>query len=123
MRSHSLALLMLAVIGPTVQAQSQLRTRLETRGTQFLINGEPTFLLGISYYGGLAAPPKSLRRLLDEMQRHGFNWLRVWGNWGAFGQDAAVDADGHPRPAGLDRLKDLVGECDRRGLVVDVTLS
>ena len=65
-----------------------------------------------------------LRRDLDDLQRHGFNWVRVWATWGAFDQDiSAVDAGGRPREPFLDKLKRLVAECDRRGLVVDVTLT
>ena len=57
-------------------------------------------------------------------ERHGFNWLRVWATWAAFDRDvSAVDAAGRPREPFLGRLKWLVAECDRRGLVVDVTLT
>lgn len=45
------------------------------------------------------------------MQRPGFNWIRVWANWQAFGADAPP------------RMETLVIECDRRGMVVDVTFS
>ena len=65
-----------------------------------------------------------VRRDLDDLQRHGFNWLRVWATWAAFDHDvSAVDAAGRPREPFLGRLKWLVAECDRRGLVVDVTLT
>ena len=50
--------------------------------------------------------------------------MRVWATWGAFDRDvSAVDAEGRPREPFLGRLKWLVAECDRRGLVVDVTLT
>jgi hypothetical protein len=100
------------------------KTALGVRGTQFTVNGRPTFLLGVSYYGALGAPREVIARDLDEMSRRGFNWLRVWATWSAFGQDvSAVDPGGRPRPEYLRKLARLVGECDRRGLVVDVTLS
>jgi hypothetical protein len=99
-------------------------TILGIKDTRFTLNGSPTFLLGISYYGALGAPEATLKQDLDEMQRHGFNWLRLWATWHAFENDvAAVDGEGHPRPQFLERLKSLVAECDRRGMVVDVTLS
>jgi hypothetical protein len=92
--------------------------------TRFTINGRPTFLLGISYYGGLGASEEFVRRDLDDLGRHGFNWIRVWATWGAFGKDvSAVDARGEPREPFLGKLKWLVAECDRRGMVVDVTLA
>jgi hypothetical protein len=71
------------------------RTVLGVQDTRFTLNGRPTFLLGISYYGGLGAPEDFVRRDLDDLQRHGFNWLRVWATWGAFDRDiSAVGAEG-----------------------------
>ena len=43
-------------------------TVLGVRDTRFTLNGEPTFLLGISYYGGLGAPEEFVRRDLDDLQ-------------------------------------------------------
>ena len=91
---------------------------------RFTLNGTPTFLLGFSYYGALGAPEEFLRRDLDDARRHGFNWLRVWATWDAFDHDvSAVGADGRAREPFLGKLRWLVAECDRRGLVVDVTLT
>lgn len=101
-----------------------LQTVLGIKDTRFTLNGQPTFLLGISYYGVLGASEDSMRRDLDDLQRHGLNWLRVWATWGAFDHDvSAVDARGGPREPFLGKLRWLVDECDRRGLVVDVTLT
>lgn len=99
-------------------------TELGVKGTQFTINGKLTFLLGISYYGALGAPKEFILRDLDDIQRYGFNWLRVWATWSAFGKDvSAVDAEGNPREPFLSKLCWLVTECDKRGLIVDITLS
>jgi len=93
-------------------------------GSRFTINRRPVFLLGFSYYGALGAPETVLRRDLDEFQRCGFNWLRVWATWNAYGADvSAVDAAGKAHPPYLDRLRSLVADCDHRGLIVDVTLT
>jgi hypothetical protein len=93
-------------------------------GSQFTLNGKPTFLLGISYYGALGASQEFVRRDLDDVEQYGFNWLRVWATWESFGEDvSAVDSAGRPRPPYMDALKRLVADCDRRGLVVDVTLT
>src|SRR5262245_7746987 len=99
-------------------------TVLGVQGTRFTLAGKPTFLLGVSYYGALGAPEELIRRDLDDLERHGFNWLRVWATWSAFDRDvSAVDAEGRPRGPFLGKLKGIVAECDRRGLVVDVTLT
>lgn len=104
--------------------KAALATELGVRGAEFTVNRKPTFLFGISYYGALGASEQTMRRDLDEMQRNRFNWIRVWATWSAFGHDvSAVDADGHARKPFLSKLKWLVAECDRRGVVVDVTLS
>jgi hypothetical protein len=99
-------------------------TSLGIDGTRFTLNGRPTFLLGISYYGALGAPEEFIRRDLDDLQRLRFNWLRVWATWGAFDHDvSAVDATGRAREPFLAKLQWLIAECDRRGLVVDITLT
>lgn len=103
---------------------SQPSTVLGVEGSRFTLNQAPTFLLGFSAYGALGAPEESLRHDLDDAQRFGFNWLRVWATWVAFGQDvSAVGADGQAREPFLGRLRWLVAECDRRGLAVDITLA
>src|SRR3954466_8387481 len=100
-------------------------TELGAKGTQFTINGKPTFLYGISYYAGLGASEQFARQDLDDMQRFGFNWIRVWATWAAFQNDlSAIDpATGQPRQPYFDRLLWLVRETDRRGMIVDITLA
>jgi len=93
-------------------------------GSRFTIDRKPTFLLGMSYYGALGAPQEFIGRDLDDLERFGFNWIRVWATWGAFANDvSAVDRDGKPREPYLSRLARLISECDRRGIIVDVTLT
>jgi hypothetical protein len=107
-----------------IAAESTASTDLGVKGTQFTLNGKPAFLLGISYYGGLGASDQTLKRDLDDMQRHGINWIRLWATWAAFSNDvSAVNGDGQPRDEHFKRLRSLVADCDRRGMVVDVTLS
>lgn len=93
-------------------------------GAAFTIDGKEQFLLGASYYGGLGAPDEFIDRDLDDLKRLGFNWIRVWATWDAFENNvSAVNPDGTPREPYLSKLKTLVGKADRRGMVVDVTLS
>ena len=91
-------------------------TVLGIEGSRFTLNQTPTFLLGFSAYGALGASEASLRRDLDEAARLGFNWLRIWATWSAFGDDvSAVAADGQAREPYFGRLQWLVAECARRG--------
>jgi hypothetical protein len=81
-------------------------------------------LLGLSYYGGLGAREEFLRADLNDAARYGFNWIRIWANWRAFDADAAaVDGEGNTIAAGMHRLKQLLDECDSRGMIVDISLS
>jgi hypothetical protein len=72
----------------------------------------------------LGAPEDFIRQDLAEFRGHGFNWLRVWATWGGYNTNvSAVTAAGRRREPHLARLKWLVAECDRMGLIVDVTLT
>ena len=105
-------------------AQSRASIRLAVQGTRFTLNDTPTFLYGISYYGGLGATKEQSLADLDRIKSLRLNWIRVWATWGGFDNDiSAVDADGSPRQPFLSQLQWLLAECDRRGIVVDVTLS
>ena len=99
-------------------------TELGVAGSRFTVDGQPTFLLGISYYGALGAPNELILQDLDDMQKHGLNWIRVWATWSAFDNDvSAVDDAGRAREPYVEKLKWLVAECDRRKMIVDVTLT
>ena len=112
-----------AVLGKSANGSSA-STTLGISDSRFTLNDKQTFLYGISYYGALGASEDFIHRDLDDMRRYGFNWIRVWANWRAFGADAAaVDGEGRPVPAGLEKLIRLVAASDRRGMVVDVTFT
>lgn len=117
---------MAALLAVSVSARGagEPQTVLGIERTHFTINGQPRFLLGFSYYAGLGASKDFIREDLDDMKRHGFNWLRVWATWDGFNHNiSVVDAEGRPREPFLEKLKWLVAECDGRSMVVDVTLS
>lgn len=113
-----------SIAAEPLPASINATTTLAIDGTRFTINSKPTFLLGFSYYGALGASDEFLRKDLDDFQRHGFNWLRLWATWDAFDHSvSAFDLRGQPREPYFTRLKSLVADCDRRGLIVDITLS
>jgi hypothetical protein len=99
-------------------------TTLSIQGSHFLLNGKPTFLLGMSYYAGAGAPEAFVRQDFRDLKRRGFNWVRVWATWNAYDRDvSAVDSRGEPRQPYMKNLLALVKRADRMGMVVDVTLS
>jgi len=109
------------ILLPYIASVAMAATELGINATQFTLNGKPRFLLGISYYGALGAPQEFIKQDLDDMESCRFNWIRVWATWGD--GITAVDKKGQPQQPYWDKLKWLVAECDRRGIVVDVTLS
>lgn len=105
---------------------------LDIHGTSFLVNQKPTFLLGASYYSGLGASDNFVNSDLRELKNRGFNWIRVWATWSAFGNNvSAVDAEGNAREPYLSKLKRLCEKADQSftsfkdmlEMIVDVTLS
>jgi len=92
-------------------------------GERITVNGQPTFLLGISYYGALAAPEEFIQQDFAEFAVAGINWVRVWAMWGFFDQNlSATDLDGQPRQPYFDRLLRLCELAAEQNLIVDVTL-
>jgi len=97
---------------------------LRVAGRNLQLDGRPAFLLGCSYYSGVGAMEEVYGKDLGELRNCGFNWIRVWATWGAYGKDVSVvDGKGEVRKEYFDRLRKLIDECDRRGMLVDVTLS
>ncbi len=114
------------MVGPPLPAaprqQAASRTILTISGTQFCLNGKPTFLLGCSYYGGCGANNTYMEADLRWLRRNGFNWVRVWAGWNAYGNDVSVtDSAGTVREPFMTRLRNLIEFADSLGMVVDVT--
>ncbi len=121
--------ILLCLLAPLLEARAdnaaqKPATVLAIHGTRFAINGTPAFLLGFSYYGALGAPQDYIRQDLGDFQTNGFNWLRVWATWTSGEQDiSALTDEGTAREPFYGKLRWLLAECDRRGLIVDVTLT
>jgi hypothetical protein len=98
---------------------------IEVRGKMFAVDRRSVFLLGCSYYGGVGAAEQVYKTDLGELRNCGFNWIRIWATWAAYGKDVSVvdEKSGEVRADYFERLKKLIEECDRRGMMVDVTLS
>ncbi len=102
----------------------QPKTVLGIHGTKFTVNGKPTFLLGVSYYGAMSAPDEWIREDLKRLRELGFNWVRVWATWNVYGVDVSIiDQQGNPRRELLSRFQRMVEFCDGIGMIVDVTFT
>jgi len=114
----------LAATASAKEAPNISGTVLGIDGTAFTINGEKTFLLGASYYGALGAPDDFITRDLEDLKGLGVNWIRVSAVWDMFDNNVStVDMAGNAREPYLAKLKAIVAEAERRGMVVDVTLA
>jgi hypothetical protein len=126
MRAHVIRAVILFFLLQTGTAAEPgpARTVLGIEGARWTLNGRDTFLLGFSYYGGLGATREFVRRDLADFHEAGFNWLRVWVTWGGYETNvSALTIEGRPREPFLGRLKWILGECNRLGMAVDVTLN
>lgn len=108
----ALALLPLAAPRPATAAGV---TRVGISGDRFTINGEPTFLLGVSYFDARSWYETDLDRL-DQL---GYNLIRIWLDWRVNG---FLSDGGTLSEETRARLLALVEAADRRGMVVDVTI-
>ena len=113
------------LIGVLLASSRSDAAELRVARDEFSVDGRPTFLLGCSYYAGLGAHPKTVQQDLDGLQQLGFNWVRVWADWTGFDADnSALDGGtGEAREPYLSNLVRLCADCDRRGMIVDVTLT
>jgi predicted amidohydrolase len=100
------------------------KTKLGIDQTAFTINNKTAFLYGISYYGALDAQELFVLKDLADIKKNGFNWVRIWANWpGSISDISAIDDHGNPVEQYMKKLKWIVQECDKAGIVVDVTLA
>jgi hypothetical protein len=93
---------------------------------KFIQNGDPIFLLGISYFDGLSAPPRVLESDFQFLKERGFNALRLWANWYTEFQPntlGLIEKDGAINPDILQKLKSFLKASERNGFVVKLTFS
>jgi hypothetical protein len=69
------AIVLLVIMATSVVATAG--TELGVKDTKFTVNGKPTFLLGISFYGAPGSSKNFILKDLDDMQKYGFNWFRL----------------------------------------------
>jgi hypothetical protein len=90
----------------------------------FTFNGAPTFVLSVSYYGGVAAPADIVASDIDRLAALGFNNMRVWVTWTAPSiVSSVVRSDGTLDADALARLELLIETAQDHGMTVDVTFS
>jgi hypothetical protein len=91
--------------------------RVGLSGDRFTLNGQPTFLLGVSYFDGANWHVSDL----DALAARRFNLIRIWLDWGLAGDGRSFfDASG--ALVKRSTLQSLVRAAGARGMAVDVTI-
>lgn len=102
------------------------QNELSIQNARFVVRGQKQFLLGISYFDGLSAPPDIQLADFTELRNKGFNAIRVWGTWYREEQPRLVPLfrrSGSINPEGLLRLRRLLSNAQAKGLVTVLTFS
>src|SRR5947209_286491 len=101
---------------------------LAVQGDRFILNGQPRFLVFVSYFDGVRRIPDNLASTavldadLDYFVRKGVSGVRIFPNW-QFGSETLMQCDGALRRLQLDKLRMLVDRAAAKGLVVDVSFT
>lgn len=98
----------------TTNLKETRETRVGIAGDKFTINGQPTFLLGVSYFDAVHWRVSDLDRLAEL----NFNLIRIfldWRNRGFFDDEGNLTKS--------EELLALVRAANDRGIVVDVTIT
>ncbi len=110
---------------------------LAASGDRLTLDGQPQFLLILSYFDGLRTMASAPQRVVSDLtyikntiRAHG---IRVLVNWCDYREtaspgcapvrDTLIQADGSLRQPSLEALGDLLEAAAERGLVVDLTLT
>jgi len=85
----------------------------------FTIDGKPTFLEGVSYFGIGSVLSEFIEADLKDIQRDGFNWVRCWVFWA--GNWSVLTPNGQLLP-GFTNLMHIIQTADKLGMIVDQLL-
>src|SRR5438552_2538979 len=101
---------------------------LGVQGDRFTLNGQPRFLVFVSYFDGVRRIPDNLASTavldadLDFFVRTGISGVRVFPNW-QFAGDTLMRCDGTLRRLELEKLRMFVDRTAKKGLIVDVSFT
>lgn len=131
----AVALVLVSIQSP-VRAQSDelVHHEIGVSGTRFLLDGKPFPYTGISFFNAIYNPTfnrnsEERGKWLRKFKRYGVNVLRVWAQWDnrrgfvdAAAEHTLYFPDGRLRKEHVETLKAILTECDREGMVVELTL-
>src|SRR5262249_53779349 len=93
--------------------------KLSIQGDRFAVDGQPKFLVFISFFGAMGAP--NIAQDLKFLRSAGFDGVRIWPNLDTGPQ--LMNGDGSLRPDELQHLKFILDRAREEGLIVDVSFT
>ena len=114
------ALLLCAIALLSVPAAAAAQS-LAVQGDRFAVDGEPRFLLFVSYFDALHRPTiDAIDRDLQYLKDKGVDGIRVFPDWHA---PRLLDSGGAVDSQVLGRLLTLLGRAAAKGMMVDVSFD
>lgn len=126
------SLIIVLVLGARTFGQS--KHEITISGTTFLVNGAPFPYNGINFFNIIFNPSfnkssEERRKWIEKFQRYGINTFRIWAQWDShrgFADSCAecslYHADGRLRMNHVERLKEILSDCDRMGQIAALSL-
>jgi hypothetical protein len=117
MRMKKQVMPLLCAIAHLLMTAGASAQSLSVQGDRFAVNGEPRFLLFVSYFDGLQRPAAELiDRDLQYLKDRGVDGIRVFPDWHA---PRLLDSSGAVNSERLERLLTLVERAGLKGMMVD----
>jgi hypothetical protein len=129
MRVRRIQALALVLVGLVNVASARAQT-LAVQGDHFAVDGQPKFLLFVSYFDAMHASALALDSDFQYLREKGFDGIRIFPNW-AQGCGPRVSAPGFYTATGVVpeshplwiKFIDVLNRARNNGLLVDVTLD
>jgi Cellulase (glycosyl hydrolase family 5) len=123
-----LAIMILISIAPlyAIQEEDPKKHKIQISKGLFVVRGHPSFLLGISYFDALSAPPEILEADLAFLRVRRFNTIRIWASWYDHFQPRAtsiIRKNGTLNPDGVERLKGVLNATKAKNILVILVFS
>ena len=133
-RLRQLSLLFVLLLEVLLPTELFTQAELKTVGTHFYYGNQPFPYTGISFFNAIyndefATEGESRRIWLQKFNSYGVNVLRVWAQWdndrgfvNTCDTCSLITADGNIRPSYLTRIKAILADMQREGMIMQLVL-
>jgi hypothetical protein len=128
MFNRIIAILLFMFIAPlyAIPEDDPKKQKIQISKGLFVVRGQPSFLLGISYFDALSAHEEILESDLAFLRVRRFNTIRIWASWYDEFQPKAnsvIRKNGTLNPDGVDRLKRVLNATKSKNMLVILVFS